>query len=189
MVSANTLLLHVFRALAACGRSFSAGALAVPDDGVLDALLNGGGVTPGFEGEWGELVLRVPLDAQCPCAACALSAVPKQAVLFRPHRGYVQMRLRPMAAGSLMGLADMLMRTMGLPDHSVPGCYNRDVLGVRYMHDAHDRETYGALFAKQPDELPAALAELSRYNNFARTGNEFFVPSALVRGAGGGEIV
>lgn len=189
MVSANTLLLHVFRALAACGRSFSTGALAVFDDGVLDAILEAGGVTPSFEGEWGELVLRVPLDAQCPCVACALYAVPKHAVLFRQHRGYVQMRLRPMAAASILGLADMLMRTMGMPDHSVPGCSNRALQEMCYMHDAHDRETYGALFARQPDDLRAALAELGRYNNLARTGNEFFVPSALVRGACGGEII
>jgi hypothetical protein len=191
MVSANTLLLHLFRTLSALGRSFSAGDLAVRDDAldpsVLDSLLDAGG-THNFESDWGELVLRIPLENQCPCGSCREAAVPKRAILFRKKMGYVQIKLRPLASDSIVGLLDMMWRALGVEDHCVPGCANRSV-SCPYSRDAYDRETYAKLFEKKPDVLAEALQELSRYNSSARVGNEFFIPTAVALLAAGGETI
>jgi hypothetical protein len=194
MASINTLLLHVFRTLSRQGRSFSNGDLAFLDEGpdyevsIYDALIQAGGMQ-GFDADWGELVLRIPLDNQCGCDACVCGAAPKCAVLFRRTMGYVQLKLRPAASTSLAGMFEFAWRAMGMANEAVAGCHNRSSAPRLYGFHLHDRDTYERVFAKTPELIAGAFEEHSRYNARARTGDEFYVPTALVKGSVGCEVV
>jgi hypothetical protein len=176
-MSANTILLHVFRTLAIHGRSFSVGDLALEDvTGAFDALLLGMPRGSELEHE-----LQYPLDDQCPCDACRAASVPKLAIRFQ-HAGpnYVRIQPQPHLSISPSGLLLSLFAALGAPPvHAVVrNCHNRSIARVPYSHGAYDCDTYARICR----DVPAALAEWERYNRL-RVGNEFFVPSEVVRGA------
>jgi hypothetical protein len=172
--SVNTLLLHVFRTLAAAERSFSVGDLALEDNGLHDAILCAGG-TPEFREGWNEYALKVPLTDQCMCSHCKTGSVAKEAIEFRMAGKYVQVRLRQYASSSFVGLLDMLSTSLGSPEHAVLNCHNRSMTRQPYSFAAFDKETYERICRD-----PARAEEENRAYSQRRRGNEFFVPTEIV---------
>ena len=176
MVSVNTVLLNVFRALSSCDRSFSVGDLAFPRTAVFDQLLDD---TRGAKNErWVEHELRVPIDNQCPCEQCRQHSVPKQAVELRVNGAFVVVRLRPHVSVTLSGMLFSLQEAIGRDPHTVPGCANRSCRVQPYTHEAIDIQTY-ALLCRLPH---TSMDEFRDYNR-VRLGNEFFVPTELASDA------
>ena len=178
--SINTLLLHVFRTLAAAGRSFSVGDLALEDQGLYDAIIRAGGTPPSsFCFEWSEYTLKLPLTDQCTCTHCKTKSVPKEAIEFRVVGGkYLQVRPKQFASSSFTGILEMLRTSLGAAGHTVPNCHNRTVERTPYSFGPYDEETY-ALICKGS---ALAVAENEAYGRAGRSGNEFFVPSEVVAG-------
>jgi hypothetical protein len=180
--SANTLLLHVFRTLAAAERSFSVGDVVCEDLGLCEALAQSGSrVVFSYNLEWQESILRTPLANQCLCSACKTQSVPKCAIDFKlVGKKYILFRLKPVSSASLEGMMDALRCSLGGKAHAVRGCHNRSCEPGTYNFHAHDQETY-ALVCR---DFVNAIQEHKEYNNH-RLGNEFFIPKQMLRSVDG----
>jgi hypothetical protein len=185
-VSLNTILLYVFRELSSVGRSFSEGALAFEDEGLCDSLWKACGYSDVPEGEWREMRLSVPVVNQCGCVMCKPNNRPKLAVDFRLRYNYIQIRPRAYPGGSLNGLFDYALASLGVASEAKIGCHNRAVESKFYSFDAYDRDTYALLFS---DDVKESLVEHSLYNSRGRSGDEFYVPTRMMQQACSSEIV
>jgi hypothetical protein len=168
-MSVNTTILHVFRLLSSCGRSFSVGDLAFPRTALLDSVL------PEPHLTWSEHELRIPIDNQCPCEPCRQNSVPKEAIEVRLNGPFVVVRLRPHLSVTPSGLFIAIREALGSDPHTIRGCTNRSHARLPYSHEAYDLETY-AMLCKSPQ---VSLEEFRQYNR-VRLGSEFFVPTELM---------